>query len=531
MKHKLCVILSAAFAAAAVAGIIAACAPESNNFFTEGFVYARSEDDSGYVVTGLGSEIEVEENGKKVKVNSNKNSAEKATDKNKEMYTHVSIPATYDGRPVVGIAEEALKGHDELVEVVLPEGMLSLGARCFAGCSSLESIVLPDSLKSVGEEAFADLRALASVTLGSGLEEIGKDVFAGSGVASLTVREGLKSIGEGMFRGVSLTELTLPEGVVSLGKEAFADCRSLGYVDGRLDLSKIVLPSTLTSIGTDAFDGAYFLGQIPDAVKYAGNHLLAADPARTTGSVTVKAGTVCIADRAFDRCELLTAVNFPASLVSVGKQAFAGCSSLESITAEEGVYTAAGNCLLEKATNTLVLGCAGSVIPATAEHIGDCAFFGCSRLEQAALPAGLLSIGDSAFYGCEALGDVALPAGLESIGAHAFEGCKGFETVTLPEKIVRLAQNAFAFCENLKDLVLPAGFASFGENSFAGCYDLEHIYFRGSQEAWKDVLVLGEENDTNLNKREILYFYAADRPAAEGNFWHDEGGRPTPWDN
>lgn len=534
MKRKFFILLGAAFAAVLTAGVAAACAPaDENAAVTEGLTYEYTED--GYVVTGLGSNMTVQKydasgnpqfdaDGNPVTetVNSNKYYAETA--ENKTPYTHISIPAQYEGRPVVGVSSSAFKGHDEIKE-----------------------IVIPDSVTRIADGAFSEL-SLEHVTLGTGLEELGQDIFAECDeLTEITVKEGCKLIGARMFYGCDkLTEFTLPDGVESIGEEAFANCLVLGHTESnKPDPGLIVLPDTLTSIGRDAFAGSYFYLQWerdpshfyqtwegdPSCPLYIGDYLIKADPALAQGTFTVREGTLAIADRALENCTEVSALSLPAGLVSVGEQAFVGCNGLDAITvdADNETYSAAGECLIETATDTLVLGCAASDIPATVTKIGDYAFFGCDRLTDIDLPEGLLSIGDSAFYGCTALQNVTLPASLETLDRYAFADCKAFTEVMLPEKIVSIAESAFSGCEHIKDIVLPAGFLSFETNAFAGCYEVEHIFFRGTQDAWKNVYIRGEENDANLNRKELIYFFFDGTPAGDGNFWHEQGGKPAIW--
>ena len=64
------------------------------------------------------------------------------------------------------IEEEAFAGDTSLDEVMLPEGMVSIGPRAFAG-SSLARINLPFSLDSIAEDAFQGAEPTAAATAGT----------------------------------------------------------------------------------------------------------------------------------------------------------------------------------------------------------------------------------------------------------------------------------------------------------------------------------------------------------------------------
>ena len=90
----------------------------------------------------------------------------------------------------------------------------------------------------------------------------------------------------------------------------------------------------------------------------------------------------------------------------IGENAFAGCSSLTTVTFADG---------------------------ATCSAIGDGAFMNCISLAQFDLPAGVVSIGNGAFSGCTALERVTLDGGerLTSLGSDIFSGCSSLKAISL----------------------------------------------------------------------------------------------------
>lgn len=55
--------------------------------------------------------------------------------------------------------------------------------------------------------------------------------------------------------------------------------------------------------------------------------------------------------------------------------------------------------------------------------IGGNAFFGCSSLTSINIPSSVTSIGGAAFYGCSALTSINIPSSVTSIGGSAFYRC------------------------------------------------------------------------------------------------------------
>jgi hypothetical protein len=118
-----------------------------------------------------------------------------------------------------------------LTGIVLPEGLVSLGAYVFSGCYSLEECVVPAVLAGIGERAFSGCDSLETLDLeaAASLTALGDYAFAEwTGLAGITLPEGLASIGTGVFQGcVSLAAVELPASLVSIGPYAFRGCAGL----------------------------------------------------------------------------------------------------------------------------------------------------------------------------------------------------------------------------------------------------------------------------------------------------------------
>lgn len=137
---------------------------------------------------------------------------------------------------------------------------------------------------------------------------------------------------------------------------------------------------------------------------------------------------------AFMECTRLTSVTIPDSVTSIGGYAFTDCTSLTSIQVDENnpVYHSDGNCLIETATKTLVLGCKTSIIPTDGSviSIGKSAFFNCTSLTNITIPNSVTCIGDDAFRQCSSLTNITIPDSVNSIGYQAFSNCWHLTSIT-----------------------------------------------------------------------------------------------------
>ena len=186
----------------------------------------------------------------------------------------------------------------QVTNVVVEEGVTSIGANAFSQSPFLTAVVLPDSLQSIGTSAFQSCTRLESVELGAGLTVIGDSAFEGcKALNRLSFPSGLKEIGEGAFSDTALQSVDLPDGLTRIGKKAFQ----------RTDLRCIAIPDSVTTLGEDAFADCKIV-----SVKLGGGvaELHSAFAETNVTRISIPAG-VTNCDMAFNLCDLtdLTLLN------------------------------------------------------------------------------------------------------------------------------------------------------------------------------------------------------------------------------
>lgn len=177
---------------------------------------------------------------------------------------------------------------------------------------------------------------------------------------------------------------------------------------------------------------------------------------------------------AFNKCNSLTEVTIPNTVIEIDYQAFYYCPNLKKVTIHEGVKT-----------------------------IGQTAFIGCTQLTSITIP-GTVTEMDSAFSGSTALSQVTLTNGIPKISSHAFERCTELREIKVPISVDEICSDAFNGCTGLTSVTLEKGINIINSNAFKDCTNLSDVKYNGHKKDWDNVTVNNAGNDTLTSKVQYL---------------------------
>lgn len=147
-------------------------------------------------------------------------------------------------------------GEDEnIVSIVIPSQVTSIGSSAFWGCACLVDVDIPNSVTTIGYGAFNICSALTNITIPNSVTSIGEGAFAGCiQLQSVSIPNSVTSIGDVAFSEcMALQTVFIPNSITSIGAAVFAACSAL---------VSIIIPSSVTSIGENAFNSCTSLVSI-----------------------------------------------------------------------------------------------------------------------------------------------------------------------------------------------------------------------------------------------------------------------------
>ena len=122
--------------------------------------------------------------------------------------------------------------YSDVKQVIIGDGVTTIGGSAFSYCSSLTSLTIPNSVTDIGSSAFSGCSSLTSVTIGNSVTTIGSGAFFScSSLTSVTIGNSVTTIGYYAFSGCSsLTSVTITNSVTTIGYYAFSGCKNVKQI-------------------------------------------------------------------------------------------------------------------------------------------------------------------------------------------------------------------------------------------------------------------------------------------------------------
>lgn len=318
---------------------------------------------------------------------------------------------------------------DSCKNVIIEEGITSIGESALGQFINIERIELPDTVTEIGKWAFYECEKLKEINLPDSVTVIGDRAFE---------------------KCSSLDNLNLPKNIIEIGERAFKDCLCFNNSD-------LVLPDTIQKVGMGAFSGIKikslttpFLGTGPKGAYYDERYsyhigYMFGDE-EWNGSY---AAWDSVSKRTYYLPQTLKNVTITNQ---INESNFENAEKIEKIIVKNTVEATeypdnfAKNC---KALETVVFENTDKII-----RVGKFAFYSCTDLEEFVIPENVTEIDAEAFENCM-FSNIEFPHGLKKIGVWSFGNCQNITSIVIPETVESIGAFAFSWCSNLIDVALP----------------------------------------------------------------------------
>ncbi len=359
--------------------------------------------------------------------------------------SNLTIPDTFESKPVTEIASYAFYEESCLESVVIGNNVSKIGISSFRNCDNLTSVVLGDAVKTVENEAFFY-----------------------SPITNLTLNENLEEIKTYAFSDCNIFELNLPTSLITIGTNAFADNR---------EILSITLPQALESIGQFAFD---------DCVKLV--------EVKNNSNLTLELGSSengCVAENAL---KVLSSNQTENNFIEQDGFVFYNYNDTYYLMRDKGQFTqlVLPNDVAGSDYNVYKYAFFGNKkitslqINEGAKIIGERAFGYCSNLAYVSMKESVIEIGINAFDST-AITEFTLGVNVATFGDYALLYCDKLEKIVLNDLITEIPLGAFHSCSELKEITIGKKVVKINDNAFYKCEKLEKVIFNGTVEEWASI--------------------------------------------
>ena len=379
-------------------------------------------------------------------------------------------------------------------DVVIPEGVTSIGWCAFSGCRSMTSVVIPDSVTSIGSGAFSGCSGLTSVTIPDGVTRIGSEAFRNcSGLTNVVIPGSVMTVESGAFPQTTtvwiedISKLSAPlrpnavRGFVEAGggrETPGFDSHSKYIKNNAAKLADLAMeqPTLLALMCAEKLIAPKHVELYVEAAQKSGNaEAIAMMLDYQANKISSKQKEAVEKRKEKEQDTVVDRM-----LARQGKEGIAGLNiatsgNLDTFRNRDelkefilGKKAKLASSLTAK-VDYLILNDpeADSEKARKAQQLGVEIITEQRFIEL----AGAFSMKGTIltqYYGSG--GDVVIPEGVTSIGEKAFYKFRSkIKSVTIADSVTRIGEYAFYHCSRLRKMTIPAGVTRIGKEAFSGC--------------------------------------------------------------
>ncbi len=358
-------------------------------------------------------------------------------------------------------------------EVVIPEGVDTIGTKAFEDCGELNSVILPEGVTALKQYAFDSCEPkIKHLAVPATLQESGKNSFPAE-LRTVDLPNGTVRFARG-HDSFEVTEVIIY--LLGITEKSFSELRA----GSRLELAMISLEAPAL-IKEDARTEISQYAQVQKKkileiiLSYGLTSALGG--AMDAGFITTKNVDACLAQAAGNAEMTAMLLDFKNKLIFSAKAGQKNAYEPESAFRPLSVTEAKKNWSFEKNEDgtgyilTSYKGAEFSVeIPATIGKLPVTEIQGiCNCSFSSKFPHARQSLMKSSIV------SVSIPNSVQIIGEYSFDGLAELKTVCISSGVTHICKNAFAECAQLEEILLPTGLESVDYRAFGNCTALKQV--------------------------------------------------------
>lgn len=373
--------------------------------------------------------------------------------------------------------------NEKLVtDLLIPSGVTEINDYAFYNCKSINQVNIHENVVSIGCSAFYGCNIslyINSKTIEQDFTNSDTDSFWGAKLTNVVIGNNVSKIGSYLFSNQTLlTNIPLPNTITTIGYSAFSGCTSL---------TSITVPNSVTEIGGSAFYGCSALTQmvIGNGVTSWGDYKIFEG---CTGELIVNSDigvtfSEWIPSTSYNssgytayyglfRNSKFTKVTIGEGVVSIGAYAFAGCSSIVSMTLPYSVEnigsSAFVNCTGELIINSKIVeqDCSSDYYPTCYNSANSKGWLYGAEFSKLTIGNDIQVIGAYMFKGSQ-FSNISLPDSVTKIGSYSFEDSYQLDSISIPDNVTTIERYAFEGC-GLTNITIGENVETIGERAFYG---------------------------------------------------------------
>ena len=434
----------------------------------------------------------------------------------------LNIPSYYDGRPIVGIGDNAFS-YRVFNSVTIPDTIVRIGSYAFYESQGFDEIVIPDSVTYIGEYAFHC--SAESIIVSRNIQTLGYDVFGTCddiyyygdishwndlGNKGFLYTENSVHL---FYNNEEVTVLnTSLFGITVINIYAFAQCKSLKEIHVGNDVTMIGFSAFYHCDGLESITLPFIGESVNSSYKHFGYIFGASEGYSSSNYVPKHLTLVKLVENpnytsidysVFQDCYYIARLEIPSTITNVDSSAISYAYRLVEIINHSNLDL---SYLLNNSNNNLknivndigeskIIINDGYVIYQDNDYVSLINYIGddtdlvlpnniteinayalsYSQITSIDIPNSVTAIGKYAFYQCYNIESIIVPDSVVSIGMSAFSDCTGLTSIALPNNLTSIAQSLFARDCNLASIEIPSTVSSIGSAAFWYCTSLSSI--------------------------------------------------------